>query len=85
MMTFRGSAPVRIWAVALGSATVLSYFGVPILAAYLTHTYAWVPDGVALGGLLGALIGLGSIFLVGGIATMGQRFERDPTDFRGQK
>lgn len=85
MMTFRGQGSMRLWVVALGAAVLLGYFGVPVAGAYLYTRYEWLPTNGAVEGLIGSMIGLASIFFVGGVATLGQRFEANPLDPRSPK
>lgn len=85
MMTYLGQMPPRQWVVAISAGVMGSYFGVPIATRFMTHTFEWFPNDDGARGLIGFVIGLSAIFLVGGVAAVGRRFESNPTDLRSPK
>lgn len=82
MMTYLRKMPAHQWVAALIAGPALAFLGSDVVVLYLQHNYEWVPtteEGVLkLSGLIGALFGLMSIFIVGALATFGKRVASNP-------
>ena len=86
MLSYMSEIPPRHWATALLAGVIAAYFAPPIAMAWLTHQgLAWLPADGSVEGLLGLLLGMGSIHIVGGLTVLGRRFAGDPTGFIRRK
>lgn len=82
MMTYLRKMPTHHWVSALVAGPSLAYLGSDMVVHFLQHTFPWMPtseeDVIKLNGLIGAVIGMSSIFIVGAVATLGKRFAANP-------
>lgn len=86
MLSYLAEIPPRHWVTALLAGVLAAYFAPPIAVAWLAHQgVEWLPIDGSVEGLLGLLLGMGSIHIVGGLTVLGRRFAGDPTGFIRRK
>lgn len=79
MLSYLDSVPTRVWFAAVLGAVAAAYVGAPITVAWLIHNGAdWIPTDGSVHGVVGLLLGFGSIHFIGGLSVLGRRFAEDP-------
>jgi hypothetical protein len=79
MLSYLNDVPTRIWFAAVVGSVAAAYVGAPITVAWLIHRGAtWLPTDGSVHGVVGLLLGLGSIHFIGGLSVLGKRFAEDP-------
>lgn len=82
MLSYLHNVPTRIWFAAVLGSVSAAYVGTPVTIAWLMHRgVEWLPTDGSVHGVVGLLLGLGSIHLIGGLAVLGKRFAEDPLGF----
>lgn len=79
MLSYLDNVPTRVWFAAVLGAVAAAYVGPPIAVAWLIHQGAdWLPTDGSAHGVVGLLLGMGSIHFIGGLSVIGRRFSEDP-------